>query len=85
MRTRVKICGITRVEDAIAAIEQGCDAIGLVFYEHSPRAVQLQRAAEIVAALPPFVSAVGLFVDASAEQVSAVLSQVRRDLLQFNC
>ncbi len=84
MRTRVKICGITRVEDALAAVEHGCDAIGLVFYEKSPRCVQVQRAAEIVAALPPFVSAVGLFVNASAEQVGAVLAQVRLDVLQFH-
>lgn len=84
MRTRVKICGITRVEDALAAAELGCDAIGLVFYDKSPRHVSLDRATEIVAALPPFVSAVGLFVDASAETVRAVLDRVRLDLLQFH-
>jgi phosphoribosylanthranilate isomerase len=84
LRTRVKICGITRVEDALAAVDQGCDAIGLVFYDKSPRHVQTLRAAEIVAALPPFVSAVGLFVDAPAAQVLAVLAQVRLDLLQFH-
>lgn len=84
MRTRVKICGITRVEDALAAIELGADAIGLVFYESSPRHVQLHQAAKIVAALPPFVSVVGLFVDATAEQIREVLTHVRLDVLQFH-
>ena len=84
MRTRVKICGITRVEDALAAVSHGCDAIGLVFYENSPRHVVPERAAEIVAALPPFVSAVGLFVDAPSTRVESVMRQVRLDLLQFH-
>ncbi|MGY1489998.1 phosphoribosylanthranilate isomerase [Methylobacillus pratensis] len=84
MRTRVKICGITRVEDALAAVEHGCDAIGLVFYRPSPRNVDLQRAGEIVAALPPFVSIVGLFVDAAPSEIEAVLAKVRLDLLQFH-
>lgn len=84
MRTRVKICGITRVEDALAAVRHGCDAIGLVFYEKSPRCVMPRRAAEIVAILPPFVNAVGLFVDAPAEQVRAVMQEVRLDVLQFH-
>jgi phosphoribosylanthranilate isomerase len=84
VRTRVKICGITRVEDALAAAASGCDAIGLVFYALSPRYVDPPRAAAIVAALPPFVSAVGLFVDAPAEEVLAVSRQVRLDILQFH-
>ena len=84
MRTRVKICGITRVEDALAATDHGCDAIGLVFYEPSPRNVDIQRAAEIVAALPPFVSVVGLFVDAASSEIEHVLSRVRLDVLQFH-
>lgn len=84
MRTRVKICGITRVEDAMAAIQHGCDAIGLVFYEKSPRFVTPAQAAEIVAVVPPFVSAVGLFVDAPVDYVRAILTQVRLDLLQFH-
>jgi phosphoribosylanthranilate isomerase len=84
LRTRVKICGITRVEDALAAVRHGCDAIGLVFYGKSPRHVQPARAAEIVAALPPFVSAVGLFVNASRDEVASVLETVRLDLLQFH-
>ncbi|MCB5189595.1 phosphoribosylanthranilate isomerase [Methylobacillus arboreus] len=84
MRTRVKICGITRVEDALAAVEHGCDAIGLVFYGPSPRNVEVERAREIVAALPPFVTSVGLFVDASQSEIEAVLTHVRLDLLQFH-
>lgn len=84
MRTRVKICGITRIEDALSAARSGCDAIGLVFYEQSSRHVTAARAAEIVAALPPFVTTVGLFVDAPAPAVAEILDQVRLDLLQFH-
>ncbi|HSH73062.1 MAG TPA: phosphoribosylanthranilate isomerase [Methylophilaceae bacterium] len=84
VRTRVKICGITRVEDALSAVAQGADAIGLVFYAKSPRNVSLEQAAEIVASLPAFVSAVGLFVDSEPEQIRLTLSKVRLDLLQFH-
>lgn len=84
MRTRVKICGITRAEDAKAAIVYGCDAIGLVFYEPSPRYVSPDVAAVIAAQLPPFVDAVGLFVDESPEYVREVLAQLHLDLLQFH-
>jgi phosphoribosylanthranilate isomerase len=84
VRTRVKICGITRIEDALTAIHHGCDAIGLVFYAPSPRNVSIQQAAKIVANLPAFVTAVGLFVDAEPEEVRAVLAKVRLDLLQFH-
>ena len=83
-RTRIKICGITRPEDALAAADAGADAIGLVFYEPSPRAVTIAAAAAIVAELPPFVAAVGLFVDASHDEVSAVLDNVQLDILQFH-
>ena len=83
-RTRVKICGITRLEDAQAAIALGADAIGLVFYKHSSRYVTAAQAAEIVALLQPFVTVVGLFVDANHEEISSILSQVRLDLLQFH-
>lgn len=81
---RIKICGITRVEDALAAAEAGADAIGLVFYAPSPRAVTAPQAAEIIAALPPFVTTVGLFVDAEPDYVHEVLAQVPLDLLQFH-
>lgn len=84
MRTRVKICGITRVEDGLAAARAGADAIGLVFYARSPRAVSAAQARTIVRALPPFVTTVGLFVDAAAEDVRHVLQAVPLDLLQFH-
>jgi phosphoribosylanthranilate isomerase len=84
MRTRVKICGITRLQDAQAAVNQGADAIGLVFYPASPRAVTPEQAAAIVKHLPPFITVVGLFVDASREEVAEVLKTVPLDLLQFH-
>ncbi len=84
MRTRVKICGITRVEDALTAVDSGADAIGLVFYAPSPRHVTIEQAVAIVDALPPFVSVVALFVDASKSEIDAVLSAVNIDVLQFH-
>jgi phosphoribosylanthranilate isomerase len=84
MKTRVKICGITRVEDALEAAKQGADAIGLVFYAPSPRNVSIEVARAIVAALPPFVSLVGLFVNAPKANIDAVLAEVRLDVLQFH-
>jgi len=84
MRTRIKICGITRVEDARAAVELGADAIGLVFYAPSPRNVGPDQAREIVAAIPPFVTIVGLFVDPAAEYVESVLQACSIGLLQFH-
>jgi phosphoribosylanthranilate isomerase len=83
MRTRIKICGITRVEDALAAAAAGADAIGLVFAE-SPRRVTAEQARAVCAALPPFVTTVGLFVDAPEARVREVLGQVPLDLLQFH-
>ncbi len=84
MRTRVKICGITRPSDARAAAEAGADAIGLVFYPPSPRFLSLERAVEIRDALPPFVQAVALFVNPDAAQVAQVLAQVKPSLAQFH-
>lgn len=84
MRTRVKICGITRIEDAEAAARAGADAIGLVFDPASPRCVDLERARAIAQAVPPFVTVVGLFVDAAPERVREVLNWVGLDLLQFH-
>ena len=84
MQTRVKICGITRVQDALAAVAHGADAIGLVFYAESPRNVSMQTAKAIVDALPPFISAVGLFVNASQTKIETVLSHLRLDVLQFH-
>jgi len=84
MRTRVKICGITRPEDGIEAARLGADAIGLVFYAPSPRHVTVAQAQAVCAALPPFVSVVGLFVDAPAAEVLEVLQAVPLDVLQFH-
>ncbi len=84
MRVRVKICGITRVEDALCAVENGADAIGLVFYAPSPRCVSIAQAVDIVNKIPAFVSVVGLFVNAEASFVNDVVSQVKLDLLQFH-
>ncbi|MFF7706795.1 phosphoribosylanthranilate isomerase [Pseudomonas sp. NPDC007930] len=81
---RSKICGITRIEDALAAARAGADAIGLVFYRKSPRAVSVQQARAIIAALPPFVTTVGLFVDASRCELGEILDAVPLDLLQFH-
>lgn len=83
-RTRTKICGITRVEDGLVAAAAGADAIGLVFHGPSPRNVAVEQAVAICAALPPFLTTVGLFVDAAAETVNDVLRQVPLDLLQFH-
>ncbi|OEY67709.1 phosphoribosylanthranilate isomerase [Marinobacter sp. X15-166B] len=84
MKTRIKICGITRVEDALAAAHAGADALGLVFYEQSPRAVDIATAQEIVARVPAFVSVVGLFVNPDDARVREVVTRVRLDLLQFH-
>jgi len=84
MNTRVKICGITRVQDGLDAVRFGAHAIGLVFYAPSPRAVTPDQARAIVDALPPFVTAVGLFVNADAEAVRATLATVPLQLLQFH-
>lgn len=83
-RTRIKICGITREEDLLAAVTAGADAVGFVFYPSSPRYLARERAAQIVARVPPFVSRVGLFVNESAETVRAVLEHVPLDTLQFH-
>ena len=81
---RVKICGITREQDALAAAHSGADAIGLVFYAKSPRHVEIAQAARLAAALPPFVTVVGLFVNAEEAFVREVLAQVGLDVLQFH-
>jgi len=84
MRTRVKICGFTRVDDALEAARLGVDAIGLVFFAASPRNVSVAHAVNISKSLPAFVSVVGLFVDAEPEWIREVLSIVNIDCLQFH-
>lgn len=83
-RTRIKICGITRVEDGIAAAQSGADAVGLVFWPGTPRRVTLDQARAIVAALPPFIGVVGLFVDPEPAMVRTTLAALPIDLLQFH-
>lgn len=84
MSVAVKVCGITRLEDALAAARCGAHALGFVFYRPSPRYVTPLKAGDIIRALPPFVTAVGLFVDAPAEEVRAALSHAPVNLLQFH-
>ena len=84
MRTRVKICGITSPVDGIAAAQSGADAIGLVFYPPSPRALSTVIAREIVDSLPPFVTTVGLFVDMPQAESDEILAAVPLDMLQFH-
>lgn len=84
MPTRIKICGITRSEDAVVAAAAGADAIGFVFYRDSPRYIEPRRANEIAAGIPPFVSTVGLFVDAAPAAIEACMRELRIDYLQFH-
>ena len=83
-RTRIKICGITNLLDAKVAIDEGVDAIGLVFCENSPRYINISRAKEIVENTTAFVNCVGLFVDAEKEYIKNVLKEVALDTLQFH-
>ena len=84
MKTRIKICGLTRECDVDAAVAAGADAIGFVFYSPSPRYVTPQRAAELARRIPPFIDVVGLFVNAAPEDVLAICAQVPINLLQFH-
>ncbi len=81
-RTRIKICGLTREADVDAAVQSGADAVGFVLYDKSPRHVALARAAELARRLPPFVTPVGLFVNASAAEVGAAVAAIPQLLLQ---
>ncbi|MDX1694709.1 MAG: phosphoribosylanthranilate isomerase [Ketobacteraceae bacterium] len=83
-RKRVKVCGIKTLEDGLVAARAGADALGFVFYEPSPRNISIDRAADIIAGLPAFVTSVALFVDPSPETVEQVISQTGVDLLQFH-
>ena len=84
MRTRAKICGITRIQDIHSAVNAGVDAIGLVFYAPSPRSVTIQQAQELAKHIPAYVQIVGLFVNATADEVTQVLEHVPLDMLQFH-
>ncbi|WP_076590958.1 phosphoribosylanthranilate isomerase [Herminiimonas arsenitoxidans] len=83
-RTRIKICGLTRPQDVRSAVEAGADAVGFVFYPKSPRFIAAAAAGHLIAQIPPFVSAVGLFVNATVEEVRAVVAQAPISLLQFH-
>jgi phosphoribosylanthranilate isomerase len=83
-RTRIKICGLTRRQDVAAAVEAGVDAVGFVFHPSSPRRVSFELAAELAVLLPPFVTAVGLFVEPEADFVAEALRRVPLQLLQFH-
>lgn len=83
-RVRIKFCGITNAEDALAAVECGVDALGFVFYAPSPRAVGVEQAAAIVRQLPPFVATVGLFVNACESVVATTVDAVGLDYVQFH-
>ncbi|WP_339339536.1 phosphoribosylanthranilate isomerase [uncultured Oceanicoccus sp.] len=83
-RTRIKICGITHPDDALVAVEAGADAIGLVFYEPSPRSVSVAQAAKICSVIPAFVSVVALTVDATPASMQTITSELPIDLLQFH-
>ena len=84
MRTRAKICGITRIEDIHSAVNAGADAIGFVFYAPSPRSVTIQQAQELTKHVPAYVQIVGLFVNATVDEVAQVLEVVPLDMLQFH-
>ncbi|GIX07608.1 MAG: N-(5'-phosphoribosyl)anthranilate isomerase [Candidatus Poribacteria bacterium] len=81
---QVKVCGITRLEDAMVCVEAGADALGFVFYEPSPRFITPETAAAIAERLPPFVVRVGVFVDAPAEEMEAIARLVGLDCLQLH-
>lgn len=84
MVCRVKVCGITNLEDALHAVAAGADALGFVFYRPSPRYIKPADAAKIIAALPPFVVSVGLFVNEDEDSVAAILQATGVDLIQFH-
>ncbi|MDQ6960553.1 MAG: N-(5'-phosphoribosyl)anthranilate isomerase, partial [Mariprofundaceae bacterium] len=83
-RVRIKVCGITRVEDALLAASLGADAVGFVFYDKSPRFIPPMKAAAIIRALPPFVSAVGLFVNSGQDALDDALKHCPLDVLQLH-
>ena len=84
MSVRVKICGITSAQDALAAVDAGADALGFMFYEASPRRVTPEQASEIIRELPPFVARVGVFVNPDADKVRATIAETGIDTLQFH-
>jgi len=84
MRTRVKICGITNLKDALSAVNAGADALGFVFYPPSPRYIDIKQAKHIISQLPPFVTTVALFVNADIDTIKEVVDELKIDMLQFH-
>ena len=84
MRTKVKICGITNLDDAFAAVDYGADALGFVFFKESPRSISYQDATAIIKKLPPFITTVGVFVDEELNRVEEIVHQISLDVIQFH-
>jgi len=84
LRTRVKICGITKTEDALAAVNYGADALGFVFYDKSPRFLDIKPAVNVFNKIPPFINKVALFVNANTDYINAALEELSIDILQFH-
>ena len=83
-QVKVKVCGMTSLKDAMAAVEEGADAIGFIFYKKSPRSVTMKLVREIVLELPPFIDTVGVFVDETAEQINKIADYCNLDIIQLH-
>ena len=83
-QVKVKVCGMTRLKDALVAVEVGADAVGFIFYKKSPRSVTMKTVREIVLELPPFVDTVGVFVDETAEQINKIADYCNLDIIQLH-
>ena len=81
--TKIKVCGMTSLEDTLVAVEAGADAVGFIFYKKSPRSVTINTVCEIVDELPPFVDAIGVFVNESAEQINKIADRCKLDKVQL--
>ena len=80
--TKIKVCGMTSLEDTLVAVEAGADAVGFIFYKKSPRSVTIKTVCDIVDELPPFVDAIGIFVNESADQINKIADRCKLDRVQ---